>query len=520
MDTLDVIGAGGKPTAAQGVIRVLGIDLGTTNSTVAEIICDPATDRSPAARCLEIDQETEMGTYTHLLVPSVVVRRGGTVLVGEGAKRMRTHPELKRNRDIFYECKNDIGNRRTYHLAGEAFQGAAEIGGHVLSFLRQSALATNPLAPARMGVPVPVSFQLAQRMDTLKAARLAEIEIGGGDLLDEPVAGFLDYLITHREELLPALQEPKTIIVFDFGGGTCDVAVFRFVRRKDDGRLEISPLAVSRYYRLGGGDIDAAIVHEVLIPELIRQNQLPEKELNYEDRKVALEPALLGIAESLKIGLCIEISKLLCFGKYRQGGKDEVVKTHPGVFQCACGVRTFQLKSPRLTAAQFERLLTPFLDMEFLHARETEYRLTCSVFAPLKDALDRSGLAARDIHFCLLIGGSSLIPQVQKAVAAFFPASKLLMYEDRDSTQVAVARGASYHALSLALFNRSLVQPVAHEPISIRTANGLIALIPQGESLPLPTDGSWAENLSLVVPQAAQNGGFPLRVEVVAGREE
>ncbi|MCS7063337.1 MAG: Hsp70 family protein [Methylacidiphilales bacterium] len=510
----------GIPQTVPLPVRVLGIDLGTTNSTVAEVIWCRDQNQPPVARCLEIEQPTDTGPYIHVLVPSVVALHGGQVWVGEGAKRLRANPRLRRNRDIFYECKNEIGARRTYHLAPPGFRSAAEIGGRVLSFLKAAAETAHEVSVARTVVTVPASFQLAQRHDTFRAAEMAGMNLQAGDLLDEPVAAFIDYLVTHREALLADLRGTQNVVVFDFGGGTCDVAVFRLDLSKRSGQLEIAPLAVSRYHRLGGGDIDAAIVHEELIPQVAEQNGLKVESLDFDQRKRHLEPALLGIAESLKVGLCIEIARLQSFGRYADADKTEIVKTHPGSWSCPCpGYPTLTLRSPRLTAARFEELLKPFLDRDLLYARETEYHMTCSIFAPLSDALERAGLQAADVDFCLMVGGSSLIPQVQEAVRSYLRSGRLLIYEDRDATQVAVARGAAYHALALALYGRGLVQPVAQDAIALRVASGMLELVPKGATLPFPSPDRSAEHFELVVPQTALVGTVPLRVELVAGSD-
>jgi len=510
----------GAPETAPSPLRVLGIDLGTTNSTVAEVLWSRGEAAPLVARCLEVEQPTDTGPYTHVLVPSVVALHGGQVFVGEGAKRLRARAELRRNRDIFYECKNDMGVRRTYHLAPEGFRSAAEIGAKVLAFLKAAAHPAGSLPAARTVVTVPASFQLAQRRDTLKAAQLAGLDLKPGDLLDEPVAAFLDYLVTRRDALPVGRGGPRNLLVFDFGGGTCDVAVFRVGWGEASGQIEVCPLAVSRYYRLGGGDLDAAIVHEVLLPQLAEQNGLDLDAFDFDQRKRYLEPALLSVAEALKVGLCMEIARLRSFGRYANSDKTSIAKTHPGRWPCPCpGHPELSLQTPRLSAAQFEQLLEPFLDTELLYARETEYRLTCSIFAPIQDALDRAALRPADVDLCLLVGGSSLIPQVRDAVRAFFPAADLLAYEDRDSTQVAVARGAAYHALFLALFGRSLVRPVAHDAVSLRVASGLLELVPKGAALPFPGPDRFVEHFELAVPQSVVVGSVPLRVELVAGTD-
>ena len=516
-------------------VRVVGIDLGTTNSTIAEARW-AAGGAAPKVRCVEVEQATLEGTYTHVLFPSVVAIHEGRVWVGEGAKRLRSRaPELglEQNRNLFFECKNDIGIAKTYHRAPEGFRSASEIGGKVLAALHAAALADDPAPIERVVVTVPASFQAAQRRDTLEAARLAGLSLSGGDLLDEPVAAFLDYLAGESGEgrtasgamgffgapagrlRMTAGGEHGSLVVLDFGGGTCDVAVLRLARG-GDGQLQVSPLAVSRYHRLGGGDIDAAIVHEVLIPEMVRENGLGPFDLTFEDKKKVLEPSLLGLAEALKISLCTEVARLESFGKYEGADREAIAAQQPLTVEVRVGERTLRLIRPRLTAAGFEALLTPFLDHDLLYARETEYRLTCSVFAPLQDALDRSGLDAKEVDYFLMVGGSSLIPQVVRAVRPFFPKATVLSYPDRESMQVAVARGAALHAASLALTGRGLVQPVANDTISLRTEARLLELIPKGAELPVPTK-EWERRTGLVVPVTSHKRPVDIRVELVAG---
>ncbi|HRY45708.1 MAG TPA: hypothetical protein P5164_17390, partial [Thermoanaerobaculia bacterium] len=76
-------------------------------------------------------QETPEGEYVHVLVPSVVAIHRGKTWVGEGAKRLRARAGelgLSPNRDLFWDTKNDIGVRKTYHRAPEGCRNASEIG--------------------------------------------------------------------------------------------------------------------------------------------------------------------------------------------------------------------------------------------------------------------------------------------------------------------------------------------------------------------------------------------------------
>lgn len=512
-----------KSAPKKNPFRVLGIDLGTTNSVAAEIFYDPKHADRFEARYLTIDQPTLGGRFTHWLVPSVVAIHDNRVWIGEGAKRMiaeSTKLELEQNRDLFYECKNDMGIKRTYFRAPEGYRSASEIGGYVLKYIVDQALADDPTPFDRIVVTVPASFQLAQRTDTVSAAELAGLQVSGGDLLDEPVAAFIDYAISHEDKLTFAPGESRNILVFDFGGGTCDVAVFRLTRPEGAPNIDLAVLAVSRYHRLGGGDIDRAILYDVLVPQLMEQNNLGRFDLGYKDKRKYLEPALLAAAEGLKIKICKEIERLRGFGKYDDANKDGIVTSLPGSYDCPLKDIVLTLRTPSLSAAQFEQVLKPFLDLDLLYPREDDYKLVCSVFAPLVDALSRSGLDAEDIDLCLLVGGSSLIPQVREAVADYLPDADILLYEDDDVAQIAVAKGAAYHALSLALHGRGLIEPVCHEAICIRAKSGLVELVPKGAKLPYPPDKPYQDLNSLVVPETVRSGSLLLKLEIVAGDEQ
>jgi len=569
-----------------GRIRAIGIDLGTTNSAVAEIVWDPAVGASTVSpetarvpglqiRTLEIEQPTREGVYTSPLVPSVVaVLPDGTVWVGEGAKRLRAFPTeygLSFEKNLFYDTKNEMGLRKTYFRAPESFNHASKIAGKVLEFIAGAAakmgagLAGQPsrLAggdPERPGaeelsqspaggrehvaVTVPASFQINQLRDTLQAARYAGLKLADDDLLDEPTAALIDYFVSGglgeapttsgaQPFALPA-GRPALCVVFDFGGGTCDVPVIEISREGQSNQsgaasaflppslsgLNLSQLAVSRYHRLGGGDIDAAIVHEILIPRLLAENRLSPLSFTFAQKKKGLEPQLLGKAEALKIALSSEINRLIKFGRYTAStDKSSIVVRQPPL-TCTLGPSTYTLSDPSLSAADFERLLAPFLDTDFLFARETEFRLTLSIFAPLRDAMDRASRNASDVDLCLLAGGSTLIPQVRDALGAFFPKARLVFHNDGLEAKLCVSRGAAWNAAYKALASRPLIQPVLHDGIVLITSDGkLNPLIPSGTPLPFPEDGSFLKE-RLYIPTSASTPVRELRFEVIGEQDK
>ena len=506
--------------AALGTFRVIGIDLGTTNSAVAEIVFSVDHQGEVKPSCLSVKQLTRHGPEFDTLVPSILALWEGKLFIGTGAKDLRALSgdyKLKEYENIFWDCKNDIGVRRTYHKALEGFRSAKEIGGHLLKFLME-AVPDDGVKNTTTVVTVPASFQGAQRQDTLAAAKLANIDLTPGALLDEPIAAFIEYVSSHSQERFVVQSEKSKLLVFDFGGGTCDVALFELGRPKPGARaaIEVATLAVSRYHRLGGGDIDRKIVTEVLIPQCIKQNGLKSNELNYNDKAKCLIPALLGCAEALKIGLCREMKRKQELGYYSEKEHEKLVYKLPGEHSCTLRNGTIlRLKSPNLSAVELDEVLKPFLERSLLYHRETEYFQMCSVFAPLEDVLNRVELDPEEINYCLLVGGSSLIPQIDKAVEDYFAYAKILRFNDMESIQTAVAHGAAWQALSLAVRGKGLIQPVTGSSIKINTKRGSVSLIKNRTKLPFPANGEWAENKQLMVPENSLTKEVPLKVELL-----
>jgi molecular chaperone DnaK len=501
--------------------RVIGIDLGTTNSTVAQVQLPISEGASPdeICDCISIEQPTLSGPQFSTLVPSVVaIDREGKTWIGEGAKRMRSTPAehgLSPEKNLFHDTKNDMGLRKRYHRAPEDYDHARKVAGHLLRFLSNGARQASGHIANRTVVTVPASFQISQRNDTLAAAEMAGLQISEMDLLDEPVAALTDYLFSHADEVL--FKEPANIVVFDFGGGTCDVFVAR-IRPRDAWRgLEIEPKAVSRYHRLGGYDFDAAIIHDVLIPAILEENGLGSRHFEWGERKRALEPALRGCAEALKEGLCREIAQLHLHGRYQAADKQQIAARQMAT-AVKIGDKEYLLAQPTLTAARWEELLKPFLDPDLLHVKQTDYVQMLSIFAPLSDAIERANLPEDEVNYILLAGGSSLIPQVQWAIQAYFAKAKLLVFPDSTAAQTAIARGAAWSAAWLEATGEPLVRPVISSAIALRVKDRPpIALIEKGSDIPFPKNGEWARSAGLRLPRDFKG---LLKVEVVSMPDE
>jgi molecular chaperone DnaK len=501
-------------TTARLPRKAVGIDLGTTNSVMAVGSWDPADPNVLQIQCIEVDQPTaELGDHIGTLVPSVIALNSGTLYVGEGAKRLAALGAargMRRNRDFFFETKNEMGTDRRYPQAPEGFRTPGEVGGQVLKFM----MAASNVAPDTTVVTVPASFQAAQRRETVAAAAHAGFDLLHSQLLDEPVAAFIDFVATNPSRVTVAPGSNCNLLVFDFGGGTCDIAILS-LSRSSSGGLIVAPRSISRFHRLGGADIDAAIVYDVLIPQLLEQNGLAARTFGFAEKRNYLEPALRPIAEGLKVGLCQELARRASLGL---SAAPDLRRQMPGRHEVFVNDKAYSVTSPVLTAEALDQVLRPFLDRNMLAPRSDEYRTARSIFAPLDDAIERSGLRDDEIDLCLMVGGSASVPQMTEALRQAFPRADVITYQDAITRKECVARGAAIAATFSALTGRRLITPICHDAIALLTQDGLRTMVQAGMALPLPADGD-AELTGIVAPRTSAADDLPLRVEVVAASD-
>lgn len=227
-------------------MAVIGIDLGTTNSLAAYW-------KDQAVQLIE----NEKG---EVLLPSVVGAVSGEgFLVGREAKeRLLTHPEATA---ASFKCF--MGTAREYELDGRVYT-PMELSAMVLERIRKNAEYVLKEEIEEAIITVPAYFNDKQRSDTKKAAQIAGLK--ADRLINEPSAAALAYQMKYG-------AEEKTLLVFDFGGGTLDLSYVECF----DNVIEI--LAVAGDNHLGGDDIDRAIG-----AYFCRENGLQEESLSLEDQ--------------------------------------------------------------------------------------------------------------------------------------------------------------------------------------------------------------------------------------------
>ncbi|HET8898290.1 MAG TPA: Hsp70 family protein, partial [Rhodanobacteraceae bacterium] len=456
----------------------VGIDLGTSKSCLAWAHYNPDHDTLDCDLLRFDGADGARG----VALPSVVAEHDGRRLFGDDALSIRGQPRVLPDRDWFAESKNLIGLRHSYRDAPDDLATpvdvAAALIGHLFTCAKESSIPQPVTFP--LVVTVPASFHATQRQATLEAAaRGFHTQPRQVRLLDEPCAAFIDLKFRQPERAAALLREGANVLVFDFGGGTCDVAIFH-VDGAHGGPLGARLRGASRYHRLGGGDIDRAIVHDVLIPAWCKQHDIGAFELGWSDKRRVLEPQLLAVAERLKRSLSSRITELERGGTRAAPGLTVEAVDAP---VCHDG-RCMPLLRPSLSLAALTELLQPILDPEPPPESGDEFVLRSSLFAPVAQALLRARLEPQQIHGLLLCGSSSLLPPVQAALKRRFPDAEHVLLGDGESLQGAVARGAALQALSLQLLDEPIVAPVASADITLELADGALRLCRAGDAVP------------------------------------
>ncbi len=221
--------------------KILGIDLGTTNSAAAIYEGGRAT----------VIPSAEGPTMAGKMFPSVVAfTKDGTLLVGESAKRQATaNPE-----GTIFEIKRKMGTDYKVKIAGKEYS-PQQISAFILQKIKKDAETYLGTTMRKAVITVPAHFNDNQRQATKDAGEIAGFEVAR--IINEPTAACLAYGIDK-------LEKEMKILVFSFGGGTHDVTVMDF------GKGVFQVLSTSGDTQTGGADLDKAVM-DYLVEEFQRQ---------------------------------------------------------------------------------------------------------------------------------------------------------------------------------------------------------------------------------------------------------
>jgi molecular chaperone DnaK len=348
--------------------KIIGIDLGTTNSVVAVM-----EGGEPV-----VITNSEGGRTT----PSVVAfTKDGNRLVGQVAKRQSvTNPENtlysikrfmgRRNEEVTEEIKqvpykvDKAGNGDVSINVDGKHYSPPEIAAMILQKLKQSAEDYLGQKVEKAVITVPAYFNDAQRQATKDAGKIAGLDVQR--IVNEPTAAALAYGLDKKKD--------EIIAVFDFGGGTFDISVLEV----GEGVVEVK--STNGDTHLGGDDVD-----EVLITWIVDEFK-KDQGIDLTNDKMALQRLKEG-AEKAKV----ELSSAM-----------ETEINLPFITADASGPKHLVMK---MTRSKFEQLAEPILKR---------------LMPPVEQAIKDAGLEAKDIQEIVLVGGSTRIPKVQEMVKAFF----------------------------------------------------------------------------------------------------
>jgi molecular chaperone DnaK len=348
--------------------KIIGIDLGTTNSVVAIMEGDTPT--------VIVNDEGARTT------PSVVAfNKDGERLVGAPARRQAlTNPtntvySIKRFMGMrFDESQKEVGRVPYEVVRGESGDARVKVQGKQFSAPEISALVLQKLkrqAEKYLGsevteavITVPAYFNDSQRQATKDAGTIAGLTVKR--IINEPTAAALAYGLDRKDD--------QVIAVYDFGGGTFDISILEV----GDNVIEVK--STNGDTHLGGDDVD-----QVLIDWLMGECK-SEHGIDVSKDKMVLQ-RLKEAAEKAKIELSSSPSTSINL---------------PWLTADATGPKHLERT---LSRAQFERMIDPLIE---------------STLKPCRQALKDAGLTASDINEVVLVGGSTRIPMVQEKVKALF----------------------------------------------------------------------------------------------------
>jgi molecular chaperone DnaK len=356
--------------------KIIGIDLGTTNSCVAVM----------EGGSVKVIENAEGDRTT----PSIVAfTKDGETLVGASAKRQAvTNPK-----NTFYAVKRLIGRKFTdaevkkdldlvpygivAHDNGDAWVATADgkkmappqISAEVLGKMKKTAEAYLGEPVTEAVITVPAYFNDSQRQATKDAGKIAGLEVKR--IINEPTAAALAYGLDKK-------GADRKIAVYDLGGGTFDVSIIEIA--EVDGEKQFEVLATNGDTFLGGEDFDKRVI-DYLVEEFKK-----DQGIDLKNDPLALQ-RLKDAAERAKIEL---------------SSAQQTEVNLPYITADASGPKHMAIK---LTRAKLEALV------EDLVKRTIE---------PCKVALNDAGLRVSDIGEVILVGGQTRMPRVQAAVTEFF----------------------------------------------------------------------------------------------------
>ena len=474
----------------------VGIDFGTS-TTVVSIASKENGEEKIKTLPIKLTQILEDGTiYQSEKLPSVIAWYNGRLLVGEGASNLKY--TLTKGKNIWFSFKMEIGEdlgAKYYNSEVGGMEGVkirnpkdcVRVFFMYLNMLIKKYCQDNGLSDNIMyAVSIPASFEANQRKELMEALETNGMNISKQSLIDEPNAAFISYILDSEESEKPLLISPhynSKVLVFDFGGGTCDISILEI--GKSTNGLYSKNVAISKFTKLGGDDVDRYITFKYILPRFFEANNVSEDDFRTKERQY-IATQLYKVSERLKILLCKKISNQMYkleIPDYIKSSSDKEsisipvsVETKKGLLiQSEFFLSTKELVEVMSVFMKSSRIPTSIKGQE-------EYN---NIFMPIESAIKKANVCRSEIDYVLLIGGSAQNPFIQEALKKHFDDSEILVPQD---LQTHVSKGAAIHSLLMNGMNKCIIQPITSEPIFVITKDTTNkVLIPAGTTIPCDT---------------------------------
>lgn len=426
--------------------RFVGIDLGTTNSTISIAYTKPNGDVE--AQTLEVTQIDETGNNMtqDFALPSVVYFDDeDQPYVGHFAKRMLgTYPK-----QVVKEAKRYIGQESSWPINNRKIR-PDEISSYILKLLKTQVEAYFGQNIESAVITVPANFNFQQENATRYAAELSGFSKTAIHTIPEPTAALLDFL-NEEQKFEPSQRRidvstgKKKLLVFDLGGGTCDVSILE-VEFSPSGKIEIQELSISQYTELGGIDFDRQVSFH-LLSGLLKEWKIPNIQqfrVQYGDDvlKQLLE-SLTDFAEKAKKSFSVRIDNQI-----RLQGLDPLESS--GRFDDLSFRQMLpdKLPSELVTTLNITKKVYDVVIESLLYKEKSKSGK--NIEDPILGALNQSKygvLKKSDIDAIFLVGGMTYYPTIQMRIYEIFDCLKKPLRSM--NPMFAVSRGAAIYHQSL-----------------------------------------------------------------------
>ncbi|MEO2223028.1 Hsp70 family protein [Priestia megaterium] len=463
-------------------MKYIGIDLGTTNSTIS-IAYKGNNGKDIMSKTLGVSQVDETGVNmvsSHTVLPSVVYYDDAeTPYVGMYAKKMMSIAP----KQVLSKVKRSMGKDGKYTLKSGQKYTPQEVSGIVLSVLRREA-ENYYMGESIDGavITVPASFNLLQQNATKEAARIAGFDSSKVRLIPEPRAAILDFINEEQKKSQDShrlnFYEPKNIMVFDIGGGTCDVTIHR-VSVEQDHVIRIKDLSISQYTELGGIDFDNLIA-QAIAKKVLDETGVSPKEFKEKYYTIEVREEILEFAERAKKVISNSITN-----KSRSMKWEETI----GHFKDTQDRYVFTKLSRDLNLVKPITISREEIDAAIETLLYDSPKSKKNLEQPIQSAFETSivPLSKDNIDCVLLVGGMSFYPTVRERIYEIFD-RKIVPVTPVDPLE-SISRGAAVYHLWKETDDEVDGDVIYPQNIFINVKKGSPeTLVPYGQTLPYKSE--------------------------------